>query len=333
MPLRLKTDPTIARLAADLKLRGSTDPSAAIVRDCHKKIQSFLAEYPCQTLTQLLNTATAKLDTVFVKIHNDEELCAVEREYLQRGEVAFVDLAKQFGPDVYAITFGLNHPQRLDRKFVSLIDCRGDKRYRAYFSKWHELAHLLTLTPQIRLRFCRTHAEPTQKDPEEALMDVIAGEIGFLPALVAKHAYGRITLEKIENLREELCPEASRQASVIGFVKAWPRPCLLVQARLATRKAHQRQDDGFDFHTPPSMALRAVKVTINEAARLKGILIPSNMRVPERSVIHRVFADGKSLEAVEDLSWWESQGTARPALQVHVEARSHHDYVETLITT
>lgn len=330
MSPRLKTDPTIARLAADLNLRASPDPSGAIVRLCHRKIQTFLTEIPCSTLTELLDLAMAKLDTTFTEIHDDHQLRSVEREYLQRREFAFVDLAKQLSSEVYAITFALTNPEPFGRRFVSLIDSRGAKRHRAYFSKWHELAHLLTLTAQMRLKFCRTHAEPTQKDPEEALMDVIAGEIGFFPGVVSQHAHGRLTFEKIENLRESLCPAASRQSSTIGFVKAWPRPSLLVQARLGSRKEHQRQGN-FGFYTS-SMALRAVKVTTNEAARSKGILLPPNMRVPEQSAIHRTFVSGESQASAENLSWWASQGLSRPALAVHVEARGGHDCVEALIT-
>jgi hypothetical protein len=331
MPLRLKTNPTVARLAADLHLRSSADPAAAILRYCRKKIDTYLADFPCATLTQLLDTACAHLHTVFVEIHGDAELRAVEQQYLARGEHAFAGLRGQLGPDVFAITFALRNPEPYDRPFVSLIDCRGEKAHRAYFSKWHELAHLLTLTSQMRLRFCRTHVEPAHKDPEEALMDVIGGDLGFYPPLVAPHAEGRITFDKIEQLRQKLCPAASAVSSVIGFVKAWPRPVLLVQARLATRREHEHQA-GFDFHTPASMALRAVKVTANEAAQAKGVLLPTNMRVPAKSVISTVFTNGGALAGHEDLSWWESQGHARPALPVSVDARRRHDYVEALLT-
>jgi hypothetical protein len=317
-------------LAADLELRASADPTAAILRMCRKKIEGFLAEFPCATLSQLLETACAHLHTIFIEIHTDTELRAIERKYLERREYAFVDLAKQLGPDVYAITFCLTNPEPNGRPFVSIIDCRGPKAPRAYFSKWHELAHLLTLTSQMRLRFCRTHAEPSHKDPEEALMDVIAGDLGFFPPLVARHAAGRISFEKIEHSRRELCPEASAIAATIGFVRSWPSPALLIQARLGARRADQQA--GFDFHTPTSMALRAVKVTANEAAKAKGVLIPPNMRVPERSAIYRAFV-GESLPArAEDLSWWESQGRSLRMLPIHVEARNRRDHVEAIIT-
>jgi hypothetical protein len=278
----------------------------------------------------LLELACARLDTIFVEIHSDADLRAVERKYVDRREHAFANLAKQLGPDVYAITFFLNHPEPYGRRFVSVIDCRGEKAPRSYFSKWHELAHLLTLTPQMRLRFCRTHAEPARKDPEEALMDVIAGDLGFFAPLVAPHAEGRVSFQKIDLHRRDLCPEASAVAATIGFVRSWPRAALLIQARLAARREHQQA--GFDFHTPGSTALRAVKVTANEAAQAKGVLIPQNMRVPERSLIHRVFLGQDAPAAEEDLCWWESQGRTLRALPIRVEARSRHDHVEALIT-
>ena len=330
MPPKLRTDPTIARLAADLELRASADPAAAIVRMCRKKLEGFLAEFPCDTLSQLLETACARLDTTFVEIHSDAELHAVERKYLDRREHAFVELGKQLGPDVYAITFFLSNPEPYGRRFVSIIDCRGAKAPRAYFSKWHELAHLLTLTSQMRLRFCRTHAEPSHKDPEEALMDVIAGDLGFFPPLVAHHVTGRLSFDKIEQHRDKLCPEASVLAATIGFVRSWPRPAVLIQASMAARR--QDQERGFDFHTPTSTALRAVKVTANEPARAKGVMIPQNMRVPERSVIRRAFIGEDAPIAAEDLAWWESRGKPLLALSIHVEARRRHDHVEALIT-
>lgn len=331
MGTKLKANPTIARLAADLNLRSSGDPVATILRSCHKKIHAFVEEFPCATLTELLDLAAAKLDTVFIEIHDDEQLRNVEREYLQRREVAFAGLATQLAPDVYAITFGLVNRRPYDRRFVSLIDCRGAKRHRAYFSKWHELAHLLTLTPQMRLRFCRTHAEPTQKDPEEALMDVIAGDIGFFAPLVARHAHGRLTFRMIEQLRQQLCPDASHQAAEIGFVKVWPTPVMLIQARLGTRKEDQAAS--FDFYTPSSMALRAVRVTPNDVAKAKGLVLPPNMRVPERSAIYRAFTTATSFDPTpENLSWWESKGVSRPAKDVLVEARAGGDWADALIT-
>ena len=336
MPPGLRSSFQIARLAADLRLDHRRDPVAAILAFCHRRINDIVREFGCATLSELLRATAATLDTLFVEIHDDVKLADVRTEYLARGERVFATLAEQLGPHVYAITFKLTRPREGDRRFVSIIDGRGDKAGRSYFSKWHELAHLLTLTSQARLRFCRTHAEPEeQKDPEEALMDVIAGDVGFCPEVVRPHATGEISFERIANLREQLCPDASQQASLIGLVKSWPAPCVLVEARPGL-KAHERRllaQGCFPFHDGPAAVLRAVNVTINRAAERAGMTIHRNMRIPGESVITQVFENRvTSLEAEEDLAWWtSSSGRGLPPRPVTVRARHRWDAAEALV--
>jgi len=331
---RLKSDPQIWRLAADLGLHPSIDPIADIRSFCAKQLRAFLREFDCKTLSELLEAAAARLDTLFIEVRSDQELERVTREYVAKGEMAFATLDAQLGPDTYAITFRRRRTRPGDRTFVSVIDCRGSKAWRLYFSKWHELAHLLTLTDQARLKFCRTHADVGQRDPEEALMEVIAGFGGFFPDLVRPHAFGSITFEKVARLREELCPEASDQASLIGFVRAWPQAAVLVRAEHGLKKAEQleRAQASFAFRKGPTPALRAVQVTVNDEAARTGLAIPPNMRVPEKSVIYGVYAGPDSGEAEENLSWWTSSDGGRLAdYSVHVTARQRGDYVQGLL--
>lgn len=335
MPQGLRNSFEVARLAVDLGLAHPRDPVAAILAVCHARINDILREFRCDTLSALMSATAATLDTLFVEIHDDVGLDAVRTDYLARGEFVFATLAEQLGPHVYAITFRLTRRSEGDRRFVSIVDCRGTKAARSYFSKWHELAHLLTLTPQARLKFCRTHTEPDEKDPEEALMDVIAGEVGFCPELVRPHATGEISFDRIADLREQLCPDASEQASLIGLVKSWPAPCVLVQAQPAL-KAHERRSlaqGRFPFHDGPAAVLRAVKVTVNGAADRAGVTIHRNMRIPGESVITRVFENGEtSLEAEENLAWWtSSSGRGLSPRPVTVRARRHWEGAEALI--
>jgi len=335
MAPNLKNDARLWRLAADLGVKHDGDPVGAIVRFCQKKIRAYIQEHPCATPTELLQLAAIKLDTLFIEIDSDETLLRVRDEYCSRGELSFADLEHQLGPDVYAITFGLQRAGNGDRKFVSLIDCRGAKRFRSYFSKWHELAHLLTLTPQMRLRFCRTHVLPENKDPEEGLMDIVAGEFTFFPEMIAKYAIGPISFRRIEELRARLAPEASRQSAVIGLVKAWPRPCLLIRAELGLRKDQRlsQSQPGLGFAAPPQQLLRAVHANPNGAARAVGLVVPTNMRVPLESAINRVFsADHGSLDGNENLDWWESKGKHLPSQPVRVEAIIRGNGVDVLIT-
>jgi hypothetical protein len=78
-----------------------------------------------------------------------------------------------------------------------VIDARGSKASRVYFTKWHELAHLLTLTDQLRLSFRRTHVAKIFNPPEEALMEVIAGHFAFYGPFVKPHLSGTISFDTI----------------------------------------------------------------------------------------------------------------------------------------
>ena len=235
----------------------------------------------------------------------------------------------------YAITIRRMHREGWEPQFVSVIDCRGEKIYRSYFSKWHELAHLLTLTPQMRLVFRRTHSKEAVQDPEENLMDIIASEVGFFREFLPCDVGSDISFDMIERIRKECCPDASRQAALIGIVKVLPQPCILVHAELALRRseaAHASQmvmDVGLIGPTP---TLRATHVTVNEAAREQGINLHKNWRVPEKSVIMRVFESGTYATALEDLSWWRtSSGSTLAACAVTVKAKKNWDAVEALL--
>ncbi len=181
MPLRPGTGYSKTNVPARVSPTDLPDPGREGSRSGYRLQQPQIRkEYPCKTLEELLETVAANLSTKFIEIHTDEELKKIKKDFLGRGETSFARLDDLNG-NVFAITFRLLLPRPWDRRYLSLIDCRGPRAARAYFSKWHELAHLLTQTNQMRLVFTRTHAQLNIVDPEEALMEQIAGAVGFLP--------------------------------------------------------------------------------------------------------------------------------------------------------
>jgi hypothetical protein len=173
-------------------------------------------------------------------------------------------------------------------------------------------------------------------DAEEALMEQIAGTLGFLPEIIKPHIRNEISFEEIERLRSQLCPTASQQSSFIGFVKAWPQPALYLEAKVALRRREQRArryQRLFSFEESHRGDLRAVMVVSNDAAMDRGLSIFQNMRVPTHSVIMRVFnGETEYIEAEEDLGHWESSdGTVLPTIQVKVKARRGFDSVRALM--
>lgn len=333
---RLKDDTKIWRLAKDLGITKINDPVYDILQFCERRVKKLLkGATDCHTLADLLDWIAAKLDTYFEEIFSDSDLAEIKAKYLKQGEKAFVALDHELSDNVPGITYRRLSRESWEPEFVSIIDCRGGNAVKAYFTKWHEVAHLLILTDQLRLSFRRTVHLP-DKDPEEVLIDIIAGKYGFYPPFIKPHIDGEISFEQIDCLRQSLCSDASNQSSLIGFVKAWPEPCLLALCRKELKKSERRQlciQNSFNFNTLPVPVLRAVKVTQNEAAKEKNISIHENMRVPERSIIHAVHnGEVDSAEALENLSWWEaSSGEVLPKIKVQVKAQNYWGNTYALI--
>jgi hypothetical protein len=336
MSIRLDSKPQIWTLAADLGLPTSEKPSRAILDFVIRRIRKIAKKFSCACLTELLNATAAEVSTVFEEIHSDDDLRQIRLKYLNKGETGFANLEDELsGSRDYAITIRRMHREGWEPQFVSVIDCRSNKLFRSYFSKWHELAHLLTLTPQMRLVFRRTHSSSAVQDPEERLMDVIAGELGFFREFLPEDVGDDVSFDMIERIRRECCPAASRQAAMIGIVKSLPQPCILIQAELALRKSEAARamqmvmDVGLDDPTP---ALRAFYVTVNDAAKERGVNLHRNWRVPEQSVIARVFELGGHAESSEDLSWWTtSNGSHLAACPVRVKAKKNGNTVAALL--
>jgi len=336
MSIRLDSKPQIWTLAADLGLATSEKPSRTILDSVIRRIKKIAKKFSCTCLNELLNATAGEVGTVFEEIHSDDDLRQIRLKYVRKGETAFANLEDELsGSKDYAITIRRMHREGWEPQFVSVIDCRFDKVYRSYFSKWHELAHLLTLTPQMRLVFRRTHSSSAVQDPEERLMDVIASELGFFREFLPDDVGDDVSFDMIERIRQECCPAASRQAAMIGIVKALPQPCILIQAELALRKseaaraAQMVMDMGLADPTP---VLRAVYVTVNNAAREQGITFHKNWRVPKESVIARVFESGGYAASLEDLNWWSTSGGLHlVACPVMVKAKRNWDTVAALL--
>jgi len=336
MASKLSSSPTAWRLARDLGLRPVPDALTAVLAYCERRVRSFLKEFTeTPTIEALLEFAANKVGTSFEVIRNDGDLDRVIQTYTGRGERGFAALCHELSDAVLGVTFKLTKAQDFELQYVSVIDCRGSKAPRMYFTMWHEIGHLLLLTDQTRLQFYRTHGHGDDSDPEERIVDIVAARFGFYAPLLQEHVAGEASFEEIDRVRRDACPAASQQAALIGIAAAWTTPLILMRAEPALRKADVRaaNQSAFDFAPRPRPALRAVKMTTSESARLTKLTIHQNMRVPERSVIHSVFTAGLGYdEADEDLSWWEaSDGSRLPPRPVRVKARWSGGAVDALV--
>jgi hypothetical protein len=344
---RLDDAAEIVALAQNLGLGSPGKPVEAIVGFCLRRIDRWVGEAGGVTgIAALEALVTWKLQMVFEEVRSDADFDRIKEQYAKaKKDPVFATMRMRFddadNPTYGALVKRKNaEPGALDR-YVAVIDCRGSKLARRFFTRWHEIAHRLT-----------THVdggatEPgyrSEHDPIERLMDEIAGHVGFYGPFfepvfaMAQGGQALLTFETVEAVRRGGFPEASFQATLNACAKRLPTPVVYLEAAIAYKKAVKKrvEDDSpglFGKKEPPEGQLRAVKVVANDAAHGEKFVIPTNMRVPEASVIRRLFVDETAGDGAcrEDLSWWESQGKKLEGRAVAVEARRLADRVIAIV--
>jgi hypothetical protein len=331
---RLERSSEVADLAAKLGLAGAVNPVEAILRHCRTRIDGWVQEVGgVASIADLEALVTGKLQMTFEEVRSDADFARITDKYAKaKKDPVFATMRFRFD-DADNPTFGTlvkrkNVGDDAPDRFVAVIDCRGTKLARRFFTRWHEIAHRLT-----------THAdqgatEPayrSEHDPIERMMDEIAGHVGFYgpffePVFREAHAgKALLTFETVKAVLDGGFPEASFQATLNACAKRLPTPVMYLEATMGYKKEVKRRlatpsmfGDG-----PPPGELRAEMVVPNEAALEEKFVIPTNMRVPEMSVIHRLFLDETASDGSgrEDLSWWESQGKKLDHRAIAVESR------------
>ncbi|MCK6533069.1 MAG: hypothetical protein L6Q84_08865 [Polyangiaceae bacterium] len=324
--------PKIREIArqSGVSLAGGGDPTSRIVDACVRRVKGWIdALGPADTFADLINIVAAKLKVHFEVIRGEDDLAAVMHQYLRSGETGFVDLRSELDGSADAVVVRLQKaPSWSDKQYVAVIDARGAKASKEWFSKWHELAHLIA-EPQTKFAFRRTLA--TRRDPVERLMDQLAAGLAFYPELLlpAVQAHGldleQPNLRALVAFQKSALDFSSLHAALIATLRHSAVPTVLVEAKVTLKSSEQRaQNQGLLFaDAAPTPTLRATTTAHNPEAVRRKFYIHRWMRVPERSVIRRVYGGEIACEHVptrENLSWWESQGERLPGRSVLVEA-------------
>ena len=322
---------------------GGGDPTTRIVDACLAKVRTWCDQLgPISSFADLVSVAAAKLKVHFEVLGTDQDLVELQRRYLTARETGFLNLTKEFDEFTDAVVIRLQHaPSWSDKQYVAVIDSRGTKSSREWFSKWHELAHLIA-EPQTKFAFRRTQV--TRRDPVERLMDQIAADLAFfsdlLLPLLKRHRVdlSAASLRELLTFRDVALPFASAQATLTAVLKHSTTPAVLIEAKLGLKGSEQREKaQGLLFtELAAQPVLRAVTTTHNPEAIRRRFYVHRWMRIPARSVIHRIY-DGvvsdEKLPITENLSWWESKSKPLPDRTVTVQAmRAGTGRVLALIT-
>ena len=338
---RLDHAAEIATLADQLGLAGAANAVDAIVGHCNKRIDLWVAEARgVTTIGQLEALVTQRLQMVFEEVWSDEDFDRIKAKYaVGKKDFVFAAMRMRFD-DADNPTYGALVPRKnagpdAPDRYVAVIDCRGTKQLRRFFTRWHEIAHRMTTDADLDQPAYRS-----EHDPIERLMDEIAGHVGFYDPLF-QPAYQQASLGKphlkfgtVEAIISGAFPTASFQATLFACARRLTTPVVYVEAALAHKKEVKRRlQTPSMFGDDPPGELRAVKVIPNNAAKQEGFTIPTNMQVPADSVIHRLFdaepqTDG---DGNEDLSQWESKGKPLEGRAVVLEARKVPDRVIAIV--
>jgi hypothetical protein len=344
---RLDREPAVLRMASELGVP-TDDPVSAILRFCRQRIDRVCRECgrTVTNLAELQGAVCKHLCLVFEDIRTDKDLERVVAKYVSMREFGFAALRGDLDPQTFgALLERRNVDASAPDRYVAVIDCRGpEKCARQYFTRWHEIAHLFTLTRQLELPYHRS----TDRDPIERLMDVIAGELGFYdplvkPAIREEIARARrLTFAGVERVRDAVCPDASFRATLNACVARATDPVVLLEAGMGYKKAELAALKSKQLMllpaAPPKAQLRVLSAAANNAARSSGLRVDKNMRIPSASIVSRHFqtADGlvsaTDQEDRESLSIWRhSDGTPVGHVDVWVHTRQVGDRVLALL--
>ena len=342
---RLAEEPDILDLAKKLGVGNTNDPVVAILDLCRNRIDRWVAEVGgIGSIEHLERLVTEKLQMVFEEIRDDSDFDRIKQVYATgKREGVFASMRLKFedeqNPTYGALVRRKNVTADTRDRYVAVIDCRGDKLSRRFFTRWHEIADRLT-----------TDADPdepvyrSEHDPIEQMMDRVASHVGFYEPVFGpsfdKEMRGKpkLSFDAVENIRRSAFPDASFQSTLFACHRRFFTPIVYLEASLA-HKAEDRKDlnQGVAWlfeEMQPVHQLRAVLVVPNQAAQDSKLLIHPNMRIPPSSIIHRLFLDESALQTsgLENLGEWEHSGGKRLAKRgVWIEARRVKERVIAIV--
>jgi len=321
----------LRQLARNLHIPESGDALRELRDHAIANVKELIREWGVTSIEELRLSLADRLSVKIEYLHTDDDVERIADTY---GHVMahFRRLlrAEFLKNDTEGLLVDNPHPGRGGRAYLAIIDARGNRAARSYFTAWHELAHLLVYPPrQLVLEGFRRAptSEAKTKDPVESAVDHIAGLLAFwepffTPAL-NQAANGTLTFQAIETATETVAPGASLYAASLAAIRVWNGPAAFLTADIACKQ------DGTNH------ALRVLSIVANDAARTAGCRVRKHMRIPRTSALHGAFHDllGRAQDASEDQSWWETSDRGPlPALAWHALAVRRGPVLYALLT-
>lgn len=346
-------DHRVIRLTQSLGLPTRGDCLPQLRQHALTRIDHIVHQWPepIVSLESLLQIVAARLSVCIEYIRTEADIARIAAERAAYALHLTKTLRCEF---VRGTSEGLliehENPQPGDRQYLVVVDARGERAARAYFTAWHEISHILTTPPQLELKlFRRTPAaEEMRKDPVESAVDHVAGAIAFYgpifdPALEREvQLEGRLTFRAIERARDAVAPSASTYSAAVAAVRSCSATVSLVRAELKykpleLRKLRSPQQELGLGQEPEAIVpkLRLVDVVPSDPSPHGPLRLHEHIRVPEDSVILQVYREGLDGEqfANEDQGAWATSTDGHlPRLKLQISAVRRGAAVYALIS-
>ena len=198
----------LKRVAKELGLGTAGNLEDMIVRHCLERLRAWVAAHGTPpTLSELADRFATSLDLSITEVHTEEEIDTVLEGVAQVQKAAIGDLKTEFRGDTDAIIVRRLAPKSWQREYWAIINCQGWHGYRRYWTKWHEIVHLLLIGQPLAFAFRRTNRN--QFEPEEVLVDRVAASLAFFPDMfepVVREECSRedrFTFDVIDRVRDQ----------------------------------------------------------------------------------------------------------------------------------
>jgi len=327
----LSRHPKLRQLARNLHIPDTGDCLRELRNHAIGTVQQMLEDWHVETIDDLRMLIADKLSVKIELLLTDEDVDRLSEKYGHVvGHFRRILRAEFLKGDTEGLLIDNPKPGKGGRDYLVIVDARGLRKVRAYFTVWHELAHLL-LYPRKQLVLEGFRRAPNNdakhKDPVESAVDHIAGQLAFWEPLFKPALYEAagpdLSLQAIESASAEVAPGASLYAACLAAIRAWDAPAVFVTGDVSPKS------DG----TAPSLRLQAV--VSNEAAREIGCELRKHMRVPPTSALWQGFHDemGRVHVGVENQSAWDVSGRGPLSpLRWRVEGVRRGQFVYGLLT-
>jgi hypothetical protein len=321
----LRLDEIVKYLKVGKRWQGATS-ERAVIEACLKKVAPLIEGI--EPRGEVLSSKIAKNQQVqFEEVHSEDDINTLEDLYLRgKREMGFALLRDEiYSPNVDALLFQRQNAQQYDHdRWVAVLNMIHTQD-RAYWNRFHELAHRLAEPPQLFLAFRRQLT--TDLDPVEKLIDAIAGNLAFHPRIFLPYLQGvqqkPLTFEIVEQIRNAYAPTASLLSVTNAVVKKWDRPAV---AFIASEKSKKNGP-------PTEKSLRIEPQARNSLAFDAGLYLIPNMRVPQSSCAFETFLTGITLVNIENTKTWAtSSGSRLPEFNVTVSAIRLNERIYGIMT-